>query len=49
LSNSLTRYRELEHHLGDPIVIGDRVRYTKIAKEHVRWPSLSNLISNTRK
>src|SRR5712671_6535322 len=31
---SLTRYRELEQQLGDPAVIGDRVRYTRAAKEH---------------
>jgi peptide chain release factor 1 len=31
---SLTRYRELEEQLADPSVIGDRARYTKVAKEH---------------
>ncbi len=29
-----TRFAELEQLLGDPAVIGDRVRYTKLAKEH---------------
>jgi peptide chain release factor 1 len=31
---ALTRHRELETMLGDPVVIADRVRYTKLAKEH---------------
>ena len=31
---ALTRHRELESLLGDPAVIADRVRYTKLAKEH---------------
>src|SRR5207253_2036632 len=31
---SLTRYRELEGQLGDPVVIADRARYTQTAKEH---------------
>jgi peptide chain release factor 1 len=31
---SLTRYRQLEEQLADPSVIGDRARYTQIAKEH---------------
>jgi peptide chain release factor 1 len=31
---ALTRHRELETMLGDPAVIGDRMRYTKLAKEH---------------
>src|SRR4051794_13695965 len=31
---ALTRHKELETMLGDPAVIGDRVRYTKFAKEH---------------
>src|SRR5437879_5345497 len=31
---SVARYRELEQQLADPAVIGDRVRYTKAAKEH---------------
>jgi peptide chain release factor 1 len=30
----LNRYRELETQLADPAVAGDRVRYTKAAKEH---------------
>src|SRR5262245_44181178 len=30
----LAHYRELEVQLGDPTVIGDRARYTKLAKEH---------------
>jgi peptide chain release factor 1 len=30
----LARYRELEEQLADPIVIGDRARYTQAAKEH---------------
>jgi peptide chain release factor 1 len=31
---SLARYRELEAQLADPDVAGDRVRYTRVAKEH---------------
>ncbi|HMF14732.1 MAG TPA: PCRF domain-containing protein, partial [Gemmataceae bacterium] len=31
---ALTRYRELEQQLADPIVIADRARYTAAAKEH---------------
>ncbi|HLJ96486.1 MAG TPA: peptide chain release factor 1 [Gemmataceae bacterium] len=31
---SLTRYRDLEQQLADPLVISDRARYTKLAKEH---------------
>src|SRR5437870_2380074 len=31
---ALTRHRELETLLGDPAVIADRARYTKLAKEH---------------
>jgi peptide chain release factor 1 len=31
---SLERYRELEQQLADPQVIGDRARYTRLAKEH---------------
>ena len=31
---SLTRYRDLEQQLADPSVIGDRARYTQVAKEH---------------
>jgi peptide chain release factor 1 len=31
---ALTRYQELEQLLGDPGVIADRARYTKLAKEH---------------
>ncbi len=31
---SLTRYRDLEQQLADPTVIGDRARYTQVAKEH---------------
>ncbi|MSQ94375.1 MAG: peptide chain release factor 1 [Gemmataceae bacterium] len=31
---ALTRHHELETMLGDPTVIGDRMRYTKLAKEH---------------
>jgi peptide chain release factor 1 len=31
---SLTRYRELESQLGDPDVVGNRVRYARAAKEH---------------
>src|SRR5437879_1019137 len=31
---SLTRYRQLEEQLADPGVIGDRARYTQVAKEH---------------
>jgi peptide chain release factor 1 len=31
---SLERYRELEQQLADPEVIGDRARYTRLAKEH---------------
>src|SRR5258707_11920142 len=34
LDNSLKRYRELEGQLGDPAIIGDRIRYTQAAKEH---------------
>jgi peptide chain release factor 1 len=30
----LARYRELEQQLADPTVAGDRVRYTRAAKEH---------------
>ncbi len=30
----LARYRELEHQLADPAVIGDRARFTQVAKEH---------------
>ncbi len=30
----LTRYRELEQQLGDPDVVGDRSRFTRLAKEH---------------
>ncbi len=30
----LTRHQELETLLGDPAVIGDRARYTRLAKEH---------------
>jgi peptide chain release factor 1 len=32
--NALTRHRELEQLLGDPGVIADRARYTRLAKEH---------------
>src|SRR6266852_8266565 len=31
---SLARYRELESQMSDPAVIGDRSRYTQVAKEH---------------
>jgi peptide chain release factor 1 len=31
---SLTRYRELEQHLADPGTVADRLRYTRLAKEH---------------
>src|SRR5712692_7354416 len=31
---SLARYRELEDQLANPVVIGDRARYTQAAKEH---------------
>jgi peptide chain release factor 1 len=31
---SLARYRELEQSLSDPAIIGDRTRYTHLAKEH---------------
>jgi len=31
---ALTRFQDLERQLGDPAVIGDRVRYTQAAKEH---------------
>src|SRR6516165_10021052 len=31
---SLQRYRELEQLLADPAVVADRVRYTRIVKEH---------------
>ena len=31
---SLNRYQELERQLADPAVIGDRARYTQVAKEH---------------
>jgi peptide chain release factor 1 len=31
---ALTRSQELEQQLGDPAVIADRARYTKVAKEH---------------
>src|SRR5205807_1063529 len=31
---ALSRHRELETLLGDPAVIADRSRYTKLAKEH---------------
>lgn len=31
---SLARYQELETLLGDPVVVADRVRYTRFAKEH---------------
>jgi peptide chain release factor 1 len=30
----LTRYRELEQQLADPVVVADRARYTQAAKEH---------------
>jgi peptide chain release factor 1 len=30
----LTRYRELEQQLADPEVVGDRARFTRVAKEH---------------
>ncbi len=32
--NALKRHGELETLLGDPVVIADRIRYTKLAKEH---------------
>ena len=31
---SLTRYRELEGQLGDPAIVANRPRYTRLAKEH---------------
>jgi peptide chain release factor 1 len=31
---SLRRYRELEQQLSNPVIIGDRARYTQTAKEH---------------
>ena len=31
---SLTRYRDLESQLGDPEVVGNRARFTRLAKEH---------------
>jgi peptide chain release factor 1 len=31
---SLSRYRDLEQQMADPVVIGDRARYTSVAKEH---------------
>jgi peptide chain release factor 1 len=31
---ALSRYRELEEQLADPVVIADRTRYTQAAKEH---------------
>ncbi len=31
---SLQRYQDLERQLGDPAVIGDRTRFTQVAKEH---------------
>jgi peptide chain release factor 1 len=31
---SLSRYQELEQLLADPAVVGDRVRYARLAKEH---------------
>src|SRR5436305_13571416 len=31
---SLNRFRELEQQLADPVVIADRARYTRTAKEH---------------
>ena len=31
---SLARYRELESQMSDPAVIGDRIRFTQVAKEH---------------
>ena len=31
---ALARYRDLEQQLGDPVVIGDRARFTQVAKEH---------------
>src|SRR5262245_10743477 len=34
LDQALARHRELETMLGDPAVIADRARYTKLAKEH---------------
>ncbi|MBY0523565.1 MAG: peptide chain release factor 1 [Gemmataceae bacterium] len=34
LDQALGRYRELEQQLGDPEVVLDRPRYTKLAKEH---------------
>src|SRR5437016_13103382 len=34
LEQSLTRYRELEQQMADPVVIADRARYTHAAKEH---------------
>jgi peptide chain release factor 1 len=38
---ALTRYRELEGQLGDPIVINNRARFTSVAKEH---GSLSKMV-----
>lgn len=34
LEQSLVRYDELERLMSDPVVIGDRARFTKTAKEH---------------
>src|SRR5438093_11003708 len=31
---SLQRYQDVEQQLADPAVIGDRTRYTQLAKEH---------------
>ena len=31
---ALTRYQELEQQLGDPVVVADRARFTRTAKEH---------------
>ncbi|MFO0931021.1 MAG: peptide chain release factor 1 [Gemmataceae bacterium] len=31
---ALTRYHELEAQLADPAVVGDRVRYSRVAREH---------------
>jgi peptide chain release factor 1 len=31
---ALTRYQELETQLGDPVVVADRARFTRTAKEH---------------
>jgi peptide chain release factor 1 len=33
---ALTRYRELEQHLADPVIIADRPRFSQTAKEHGR-------------